>query len=255
MTSRRRPGHASGHPALRRTAAGLTAALAAVVLAGCSIFPSFNEAPTDQDGAALPEAEADGYTELPLYFVALNGEFPPATTGRDVACQDLLVRVSTVPVKTEDRVGTAVGFLIDDEQYSHGDPAITNSLDPSEDGLRYVSSRVEGDTVTVELAGDVVTRSQCESFRIRAQLDRTAAEAAGVGNAEILVDGVRIEEVLSLPELELGEEFTTPADEPAPGEEPDSTEGAVPEDGTGETGNADQSDEIGDPGQLIDPQG
>ncbi|GAA1124396.1 hypothetical protein [Citricoccus alkalitolerans] len=255
MTSRRRPDHASGHPALRRTAAGLTAALAAVVLAGCSIFPSPNEAPADQDGSALPEADANGYAELSLYFVALSGEFPPATTGRDVACQDLLLRASSVPVKTEDRVGAAVGFLIDDEQYSHGDPAITNALDPSEDGLRYSSSRVEGDTVTVELTGDVVTRSQCESFRIRAQLDRTAAAAAGVENAEILVDGVRIEEILGLPELELGEEFTTPADEPAPGEAPGSTEGAVPEDGTGEAGEADQIDEIGDRHQLNNPEG
>ncbi|MFC0249664.1 hypothetical protein ACFFIO_14255 [Citricoccus parietis] len=246
MTSRRRPDHASGHPALRRTAAGLTAALAAVVLAGCSIFPTSNETPTDQDGAALPEANANGYAELPLYFVALSGDFPPATTGRDVACQDLLVRASSVPVKTEDRVGTAVGFLIDDEQYSHGDPAITNSLDPSEDGLLYSSSRVEGDTVTVELTGDVVTRSQCESFRIRAQLNRTAAAAAGVENAEILVDGVRIEEVLGLPELELGEEFTTPADEPAP------AEGSFGTDGTGET---DELDEIGDPSQLNGTQG
>ncbi|REE04896.1 GerMN domain-containing protein [Citricoccus nitrophenolicus] len=252
MTSRRRPDHASGHPALRRTAAGLTAALATVVLAGCSIFPFPNEAPTDQDGTALPEANASGYAELPLYFVALSGDFPPATTGRDVACQDLLVRASSVPVKTEDRVGSAVGFLIDDEQYSHGDPAITNSVDPSEDGLLYSSSRVEGDTVTVELTGDVVTRSQCESFRIRAQLNRTAAAAAGVENAEILVDGVRLEEILGLPELELGEEFTTPADEPAPGEGTDSTEGAAPEGGTGET---DELDEIGDPNQLNGNQG
>ncbi|MEW1980676.1 hypothetical protein AB0333_07080 [Citricoccus sp. NPDC079358] len=244
MTSRRRPDHASGHPALRRAAAGLTAGLAAVVLAGCSIFPSSNETPTVQDGTALPEANANGYAELPLYFVALSGDFPPETTGRDVACQDLLVRASSVPVKTEDRVGSAVGFLIDDEQYSHGEPAITNSVDPSEDGLFYSSSRVEGGTVTVELTGDVVTRSQCESFRIRAQLNRTAAAAAGVENAEILVNGVRIEEILGLPELQLGEEFTTPADEPAPGE---GTDSAAPEDGTGET---DELDEIGDPNQL-----
>lgn len=252
MTSRRRPDHASGHPALRRTAAGLTAALAAVVLAGCSIFPSSNETPADQDGTALPEANANGYAELPLYFVALSGDFPPATTGRDVACQDLLVRASSVPVKTEDRVGTAVGFLIDDEQYSHGEPAITNSLDPSEDGLLYSSSRVEGDTVTVELTGDVVTRSQCESYRIRAQLNRTAAAAAGVANAEVLVDGVRIEEVLGLPELELGEEFTTPADEPAPDEGSLGTEGTAPQDGTGDT---DELNEIGDPNQLNGAQG
>ncbi|MFC7403249.1 hypothetical protein [Citricoccus sp. GCM10030269] len=220
MTVRRRPDRSSGRPDARRAAAGVGAALAAVVLAGCTIFPSPDES-TDQDGNPLPTVDAEGFAELPLYFVALNGEYPPNTTGREVACQDLLVRTTTVPVKTEDPVASAIGFLLSDEQYSHGDPAVTNSLDPSEDDLRYVSHRVEGDTVVVELTGDVVSRSQCESFRIRAQLHQTAATAAGVPNAEILVDGVRLEDLLAIPDLELGEEITTPPRQPEP------TEGAA----------------------------
>jgi hypothetical protein len=210
MTVRRRPDRPSGRPVLRRAAAGLGAAMAAVVLAGCSIFPGSSDAQTDADGNPLPESSAEGYAELPLYFVALNGQFPPNTTGHLVACEDLLVRAASAPVKTEDPVASSIGFLLEDEQYDHGDPALTNSLDPSDDGLRYVSQRVEGDTVVLELSGDVVTRSPCESYRIRAQLNRTAAEAAGVPHAEILVDGVRLEDLLAISELELGEEITTP---------------------------------------------
>lgn len=240
MIPRPRPDRPSGHPAPRRAAAGLLGALAAVVLAGCSIFPAPGETPTDEDGNALPAADASGYTPAPLYLVALNGAFPPDTTGRDVACQDLLVRALTAPVQSEDLVGTAIGFLLEDEQYSHGDPALTNSLDPSEDGLTYSSSRVEGDTVVLELSGDVVTRSQCESFRIRAQLNRTAAAAAGVPNAEVLVDGVRIEEILGLSEMELGEQITTP---PADTAGTEGGQSATPED---------PLEEIGDPGQLND---
>ena len=238
MTPRLRPERPSGHPAPRRAAAGLVGALAAVVLAGCTIFPFPGEEPTDQDGNPLPAADAEGYRPAPLYLVALNGAFPPDTTGREVACQDLLVRAQTVPVDSEDRVGTSIGFLLDDEQYSHGDPALTNSLDPSEDGLAYSSSRVEGDTVVLELTGDVVTRNQCESFRIRAQLNRTAAAAAGVPEAEVLVDGVRIEEILGLTEMELGQEITTP---PADTTGTEDSESADPED---------PLEEIGDPGQL-----
>lgn len=238
MSPRPRVDRPSGPPTRRRAAAGLTGALAAVVLAGCSIFPSPGGSSTDGDGNALPEADASGYTAAPLYLVALNGDFPPSTTGREVACQDLLVRVETVPVKSEDLVGTAIGFLLNDEQYSHGDPAVTNSLDPSEDGMTYTSHRIEGDTVVVELTGEVVTRNQCESFRIRAQLNRTAAAAAGVPNAEILVDGVRIEEILGLSEMELGEQFTTP---PADAASPEDTESATP---------GEPLDEIGDPDQL-----
>jgi hypothetical protein len=203
---------------LRPVAIVLGAVTAAVALAGCTIFPRPAETPAG-GGGALPTTSAEGYVELPLYFVALNGDFPPNTTGRDVACQDLLVRASSVPVQTEDPVASAIGFLLTDEQYTHGDPALTNSLDPSEDGLAYGSHRVEGDTVVLELTGDLVSRSQCESFRIRAQLDQTAAAAAGVPNAEVYVDGVLVEDLLGLPPLELGEEITTPAPDAEPTDE------------------------------------
>ncbi|QCU77088.1 hypothetical protein E7744_01765 [Citricoccus sp. SGAir0253] len=226
----------------RRAALALGGAAAAVVLAGCSLLPG-NGTSQDQGDDPLPRTSAEGFVELPLYFVALNGDFPPGTTGRDVACGDLLVRVTTVPVRTEDPVASAIDFLLDDEQYEHGDPAVTNSLDPSEDGLRFVSSRVEGDRVTLELTGDVVSRSQCESYRLRAQLNRTAAAAAGVPDAEVLVDGVRIEDLLGLSPLELGEKITTPGGEPSPAASAGSSAGA---EGTG----TDPLVEIGDPDQA-----
>ncbi|HRO29847.1 MULTISPECIES: hypothetical protein [Micrococcaceae] len=203
---------------LRPVAIALGAVTASVALAGCNLFPNPAESPAGGDGP-LPTVSAEGYVELPLYFVALNGDFPPNTTGRDVACQDLLVRVTSVPVQTEDPVASAIGFLLTDEQYSHGDPAVTNSLDPSEDDLAYASHRVEGDTVVLELTGDLVSRSQCESYRIRAQLNQTAAAAAGVPNAEVYVDGVLIEDLFGLTPLELGEEITTPAPDAEPTDE------------------------------------
>jgi hypothetical protein len=203
---------------LRPVAIALGAVTASVALAGCNLFPNPTESPAGGDGP-LPTVSAEGYVELPLYFVALNGDFPPNTTGRDVACQDLLVRVTSVPVQTEDPVASAIGFLLTDEQYSHGDPAVTNSLDPSEDDLAYVSHRVEGDTVVLELTGDLVSRSQCESYRIRAQLNQTAAAAAGVPNAKVYVDGVLIEDLFGLTPLELGEEITTPAPDAEPTDE------------------------------------
>lgn len=236
---------------LRLVAAALGAATAAVVLAGCTVSPGPEASPTDESNP-LPTSSAEGYVELPLYFVALNGQFPPSTTGREVACQDLLVGVRSVPVQTEDPVASAVWFLLTDEQYEHGDPPVTNSLDPSEDGLAYDSHRVEGDTVVLELTGDLVSRSQCESFRIRAQLNRTAAAAAGVEDAEVYVDGVLIEDLLGLPPLELGQQVTTPDRSDAPtGDAPAGDATAGTGDATAETGEVTPG--TGEPGDTVLP--
>lgn len=219
-------------PRPRALATALVGSCAALLLTGC-LTQSAEDA--ENADATLPENTAEGYERVPVYMVALSGEYPPNTTGRLIGCDDLAVQVRTVPVETEDTTATAVDFLLDDGQYEHGDPAVVNALDASEDDLTYNSHAVEGDTVTVELEGDVVSRSQCESFRIRAQLHETATENAGVGQAEILVNGTDLDTLLGLPPYVPGEEITTDdggSPGPGGGTEPTEAPGIPPGDET-----------------------
>ena len=171
------------------------ATVAALALSACTVTDSPTDGSTDGD-YTLPEASLEGFTQVPLYFVGIQGDFPPSITGHEVACGDLLVRRTSVPVRTEDPATTALNFLLHDEYYSHGDPPMTNSLALSEEDLTLEGIDVQGDTVTVRLTGDLVTRSHCESYRIRAQLHSTAADASDVQNARILLNGQDLDEQL-----------------------------------------------------------
>lgn len=199
----------------RRAGRGVTALAAGaallLTLAGCA-----EESPSPGDADATSAADEldiapddDGFAPLPLYFVALSGQYPSGVTGAQIGCSDLLLQANTVPMKSEEPVQDALDFLLQDQQYRHGDPALTNSVLLSADSLSVQGYEVQGDTVEVNLSGSVVTRSACESYRIRAQLEATAAAAAGVEDARILVDGEDLDARLGLEPFERGEQITT----------------------------------------------
>ncbi|WBL20193.1 GerMN domain-containing protein [Citricoccus sp. NR2] len=203
-------------PRPRRRAERRVSAVAAgcallLTLAGCAEESS---SPGDADPTSAADEldlapDDDGFAPLPLYFVALSGQYPSGVTGAQIGCEDLLLQVNTVPMKTEDPVEDALNFLLQDQQYRHGDPALTNSVLLSSESLTLQDYEIQGDTVEVNLSGSVVTRSECESYRIRAQLEATAAAAAGVEDARILVDGEDLDTLLGLDPFERGEQITT----------------------------------------------
>lgn len=182
-----------------------------LTLSGCADSPSSS---ADGDPTAAADEldlapDDDGFAPLPLYFVALSGQYPSGATGSQIGCSDLLVQVNTVPMEAEEPVEAALDFLLQDQQYRHGDPALTNSVLLSADSLELQDYDVQGDTVEVNFSGSIVTRSACESYRIRAQIHATAAAAAGVENARILVDGEELDSLLGLEPFERGEQITT----------------------------------------------
>lgn len=86
-----------------------------------------------------------------------------------------------------------------------------NSLTPSET-LTLESVETERDAVTVELSGDVVTRSDCETYRVQAQLYGTAALTAGVSDVSITVEGTELNDVLGVEPFDTKELFSDDAD-------------------------------------------
>ncbi len=201
-----------------------------MLLAGCGDSSETEQEQTEDTGSSIPQPEydADDSVRLPLAMISpaeqsqdapleedgsLEGSGAPGSPVEEsngqqaheieiarteaFGCGDTLSVIQTVPMVTEDPAVAALEYLISDELYSHGSPAFGNPLSAS-DELRVDSVELEGDTVTVQLSGETVTRSECESWQILTQIETTARAATGATGSEVLLEGQPLAEVLGL---------------------------------------------------------
>ncbi|MGO2124464.1 GerMN domain-containing protein [Glutamicibacter arilaitensis] len=190
----------------RNRAAPLALAWGALILiAGCSTgtdgeMTESAAAPANEKTAA-PSASSTPATEssaepttaaLTLFYVAVGDE---GKSGPKIGCGDSLVSAETGPEEFTNQVEAAITALLADDKEELGGSGLRNALAGSD--LSYASSVVDGDVVTVELNGTVSSGGTCDDPRIIGQLKYTAMTAAGTGEAEILVEGEKIEKVLS----------------------------------------------------------
>lgn len=185
---------------------GALAVICTALLTGCGTDAddTANGASGAENTEASPSAPTDpndAFQPLQVNMVAESGtDYPEGVEGIEFGCSDTLVTIDTVPIETEsreDHVAAAVEFLLNDSQYYHGSPAVTNALTISET-LELSSVDVGRSTVDVELTGEVVVRSDCEAYRVQAQLYGTVAATAGVEDVSVLVEGTELNEVLGL---------------------------------------------------------
>lgn len=175
------------------------------LLAGCGIIqdsPDSADKPQPEPTEASPSIDpADPYQPLSVNMVAQSGTyFPDGVDGVSFGCSDTLVTIDTVPIHADspqEHVAAAIQFLLDDSQYYHGSPAVTNSLTLSET-LELGEVEVNRDSVDIALSGDVVVQGQCEAYRIQAQLYGTAALTAGIDDVSITVNDEELNGVLGL---------------------------------------------------------
>lgn len=202
---------------MRRLPALAALAASALLLAGCGIFSGSGE--TD-DGTQPDQAESptqdpdDAFQSLQVNMVAESGtHFPDGVDGVTIGCSDTLVTVGTVPIEAqspEEHVAAAIEFLLDDSQYYHGDPAVTNSLTLSET-LELSRVDLERDAVHVELTGEPIVQSECEAYRIQAQLYGTVASTADVEEVSISVEGTELNDVLNVEPFDTSQLFAQDA--------------------------------------------
>ena len=189
------------------------AVVCTALLAGCgtdadSTANGTTDTETTETDPSAPPDPNDAFQPLQVNMVAESGTyFPDGVDGIEFGCSDTLVTIDTVPIETdtsEDHVAAAVEFLLNDSQYYHGSPSVTNSLTISET-LELSSVDVGRTTVDVELTGDVVVRSDCEAYRVQAQLYGTAAAAAGVDDVSVIVEGTELNDVLGVEPFDTGQ--------------------------------------------------
>lgn len=192
---------------MKRSPATLCATAAVLLLTACAGTPGggttaspalsagTTAGPTAASSpAASPPAASPAATTVPLtiYYVAVEDN---GVAGEKIGCGDSLVATYTAPVTFTDQVKVSLQTLLADKESTHGQSGLMNALAAS--SLTFVDSTKTGDTVTVNLTGEVRSAGVCEDPRIQAQLHQTARTAAGTGNSHILIDGRRIEDVMS----------------------------------------------------------
>lgn len=157
--------------------------------------------PGNQSTPSAQTNPTDEFQPLSVNMVAQSGtHFPDGIEGISFGCSDTLVTINTVPIRAEspqEHVASAIRFLLDDSQYYHGAPAVTNSLTLSET-LELDNVELDRNSVDIDLSGDVVVQSQCEAYRIQAQLYGTVASTSGIEDISITINDDELNDVLGL---------------------------------------------------------
>ncbi|NTW61350.1 hypothetical protein HGB24_01505 [Candidatus Saccharibacteria bacterium] len=133
-------------------------------------------------------------SQVPRYYlIAIDDK---GRSGEMIGCGDSLVLVSSEATLTDNLVKASLEKLLSIKTQYYGESGLYNALYQSSVG--FVNSSISGDTVTVNLTGNFVLGGECDNPRVESQLEKTAAQAAGVSNASIFVDGKALRDVLSL---------------------------------------------------------
>lgn len=169
------------------TRAVVGAVATSLILLGCTPTPGPSPSPSASESPSPEPAP------LVLYYVAIGDE---GASGEPFGCGDSLVAVETEPVATADPLRASMERLLSDPDREIGESGLTTAL--AQGTLSYVDGSVMGSEVTVELTGEPRPAGECDDPRIIEQLERTALAATGASEARILVDGVLIQDVLSL---------------------------------------------------------
>ena len=139
--------------------------------------------------ALLPEQVAP----LTVYYIAMGDD---GASGAQVGCGDSVVATFTAPERFRDQVGPTLRRLLADHRPLIGQSGLYNALYQSD--LEYVSASFDGRTITVWLTGQFMLVGSCDIPRVKAQLEHSAMTAAGAESAVVYVNGVPIDDVLSL---------------------------------------------------------
>ncbi|WP_350003606.1 hypothetical protein [Pseudarthrobacter sp. WHRI 8279] len=144
----------------------------------------------------LPAGSPAAAPVVTAYYVLLDDG---GRNGVRFGCNDSLVGISHASPTGGEVLPAAVGALLDtpgSAAVGTHEPEFYNALAGSR--LKFLSGSFDGTTVTVYLAGTMRPGGACDLPRMEAQLTQTAVAAVGAIRAEIYVNGLTLNEVLSL---------------------------------------------------------
>ena len=117
-------------------------------------------------------------------------------SGPAVGCGDSAVPVQLIVPRTEGVLRAALEKLLSMKDQYFGESGLYNALYQS--NLSVDAVRIEDGKATIELSGTLLQGGVCDSPRIQAQLEQTALQFSTVESVAVFINGVPIEESLSL---------------------------------------------------------
>lgn len=145
-------------------------------------------------GPAVPPSTAAAVTApVTLYYVAFadNGAAGPM-----IGCGDSIVATTSAPLTYTNKLQAAMNALLANHSAEVGQSGLNNTLWQS--SLALEDASIAGSVATVNLSGQFVQGGECDTPRIIAQLRQTATAASGAATVNININGIPLEQALSL---------------------------------------------------------
>lgn len=148
------------------------------------------------DKVTAPNAQPDS-AKLDKYDVAIgyiaigdNG-----VSGEKIGCNDSIVPVAANITTTEPLHGAFTLLLTNKSQF-YSQSGLYNALWQS--NLTVVSAVLRDGVATVKLSGKLTLSGECDNPRVKAQLESTASQMVGVNSVVITINGLSLDQALSL---------------------------------------------------------
>jgi len=132
--------------------------------------------------------------EVQIFLVAVGDG---GSSGKPVGCGDSLVPVKRPITPTRQPIKAALDELFAIKEQFFGQSGLFNALYQS--NLQVESAEVDENRIaTVVLTGQVMMGGECDTPRVKGQIEQTILAVGGIQSANILLNGQTIDEALSL---------------------------------------------------------
>jgi hypothetical protein len=141
-----------------------------------------------------PTATWVGTNEVYIYLIAVGDD---GATGTKIGCGDSAIAVKRVLASaTQAPLRAAITELLSIHDQNYGESGFYNALYQS--SLTVSDVNISNRVAIVKLTGTLTQGGECDSPRIKAQLELTATQFTTVDSAQITINGTPIDDVLSL---------------------------------------------------------
>ena len=156
------------------------------------VSPSVNTKTPTPDGLMTPSFSGKSI-QIKIFLIALEDG---GQSGIEIGCGDSVIPVTLEIPYTTGVLRAAIGELLSIEEPYYGESGRYNALYQTQ--LTVGEINHENGEAIIHLDGNILLGGVCDNPRLQAQLEETALQFPAVEKAKFLVNGIPLEDFLSL---------------------------------------------------------